>query len=93
MGAVVERNMNKTHDLKLLPVYFHEVVLGNKNFEIRLNDRDFKVGDKIILREFEGISQDYTGEFVEGEIMFVTDFMQAPGYVVFSFKPTFYYAE
>lgn len=85
--------MTKTHDLKLLPVYFHEVVLGKKTFEIRLNDRDFKVGDKIVLREFTGVECEYTGEFVEGEILFITDFMQAPGYVVFSFKTTFYYSD
>ncbi|HGS9341836.1 TPA: DUF3850 domain-containing protein, partial [Clostridioides difficile] len=27
------------HELKILPQYFKEVVNGNKNFEVRKNDR------------------------------------------------------
>ncbi|HGS9342764.1 DUF3850 domain-containing protein [Clostridioides difficile] len=30
------------HELKILPQYFKEVVNGNKNFEVRKNDRSFK---------------------------------------------------
>lgn len=30
------------HELKILPQYFKEVVNGNKNFEVRKNDRGFK---------------------------------------------------
>ena len=49
----------KTHKLKILPEYFEDVAKGVKNFERRRNDRDFKVGDKIILKEYkEGA---YTG--------------------------------
>lgn len=43
----------KTHDLKILSCYFDAQVKGLKNFEIRKNDRDFKVGDSIVLNELE----------------------------------------
>ncbi len=43
----------KTHELKILPEYFKEVLLGNKNFEIRKNDRNFQVGDYVELREYD----------------------------------------
>jgi len=42
------------HELKILPKYFIEVVSSTKRFEIRKNDRNFKVGDILILKEWEG---------------------------------------
>lgn len=41
------------HNLKLLPEYFDAVVNGIKTFEIRKNDRDYKVGDTLHLYEFD----------------------------------------
>ena len=48
----------KTHELKTLPEYFELVRTEVKNFEVRKNDRDFKVGDLLILKEWNG---EYTG--------------------------------
>lgn len=42
----------KIHELKLDVKYFDEVKNGTKNFEIRKNDRDFQVGDIMILKAF-----------------------------------------
>lgn len=39
--------------LKTINPYFHEVWEGNKTFEVRFNDRDFKVGDIVYLVEYE----------------------------------------
>jgi hypothetical protein len=38
-----------THILKCEPGYFDAVKSGLKTFELRKNDRDFKVGDKLLL--------------------------------------------
>ena len=43
-----------THHLKTLPEFFQAVIDGRKPMEFRNNDRDFKVGDRCILEEFEG---------------------------------------
>ena len=43
-----------THHLKIKPEYFQAVINGKKPFEIRLNDRDFKQGDRVILEEYLG---------------------------------------
>ena len=40
------------HDLKILPQYFQSVSSGEKTFEIRFNDRQFSVGDTLILKEY-----------------------------------------
>ena len=45
--------MTELHELKILPRWFEDVVTGNKQFEIRRNDRDFKVGDLLFLREYD----------------------------------------
>ncbi|MGH1867198.1 ASCH/PUA domain-containing protein [Enterococcus durans] len=86
-----------THELKILPEYFEAVTSGRKQFEIRKNDRDFKVGDQLILREwgeqynfFEWPTLvtwcDYTGNSYKTEITYITDYAQQPGYVVLGIK-------
>lgn len=74
-----------THELKILPEYFKEIVLGKKKFEIRKNDRDFKKYDNVKLREFkDGI---YTGNYVLARIDYVFNERTLgleKGYCVFS---------
>ncbi|MCH7253554.1 ASCH/PUA domain-containing protein [Clostridioides difficile] len=74
------------HELKILPQYFKEVVNGNKNFEVRKNDRGFKKGDLLVLQEFDG--REYTGLETRKEITYVldnSDYLQ-DGYVVLGIK-------
>lgn len=77
----------KTHELKTIQPYFNEVWSGNKTFEYRFNDRDFKEGDIVILREWSE-AHGYSGRNVTGKIGFVLiDFPGFPaGYVVFSIR-------
>lgn len=53
----------KIHELKISPKYFGDVYEGKKNFEIRKDDRDFKVGDLITLREYD--NGQYTGREIK----------------------------
>jgi hypothetical protein len=41
-----------THDLKTWAEYFNQVWEGNKNFEIRKDDRGFKINDILCLMEY-----------------------------------------
>ena len=50
------------HELKIKPEYYRDVVSGDKTFEIRKNDRNYQVGDLLILSEFH--NDDYTGSSV-----------------------------
>lgn len=47
------------HKLKLLPEYFDAVANGIKTFEIRKNDRDYKVGDTLHLYEFDPEEEEF----------------------------------
>ncbi|TBR44353.1 DUF3850 domain-containing protein [Marinomonas agarivorans] len=72
------------HDLKISPVYFDDIRVGLKRFEIRKNDRDFKVGDVVELKEW--CLGSYTGRAFEVRITYITDYVQSQDYVVFGFE-------
>lgn len=72
------------HKLKILPGYFKAVCEGVKTFEIRKNDRGFKVGDKLILMEYN--DGEYVGPVIEKKITYITDYEQKDGYVVMGIK-------
>lgn len=45
--------MTTTHNLKTWKEFFISVLHGDKTFEVRKNDRDFKVGDILNLIEVD----------------------------------------
>lgn len=68
------------HELKIKPEYLAAINFGEKTFEIRNNaDRNFQVGDTLLLKEWNG---EFTGDFAEKVVSYITDFEQKPGYVV-----------
>lgn len=68
------------HELKIKPEYLAAIVFGDKTFEIRNNaDRNFQVGDTLLLKAWDG---EFIGDFVEKVVSYITDFEQKPGYVV-----------
>lgn len=77
----------RTHTLKCWPEFFDAVRSGDKNFEVRKHDRDFQIGDVVLLRRFDPDNPD-TGENPAQErrrISYVLTggrFGIEPGYVV-----------
>lgn len=57
------------HNLKILPEFFKEHIAGNKDFEIRIADRDFYVGDYICLNEF--YNGGFTGRNIVRKIKYI----------------------
>lgn len=60
-----------THELKTWPSYFHAVICGTKTFEVRKADRPFKVGDTLLLREWNPDKDEYTGACVTKQISYI----------------------
>lgn len=84
-------------ELKTDPEFFDLVWKGDKTFEIRFNDRDFKVCDFIALKETRysasemkaGKPLEYTGREIDAEITHVfSGFGLLPGFVILSFRIT-----
>lgn len=80
--------MSNTHELKILPQYFQAVWDGSKNFELRKNDRDYKVGDHLVLREYrDGV---YTGSFLKVIVTYIlkdcTEYGLDKDYCILNFR-------
>lgn len=82
------------HRLKINSRFFKEVYDLKKNFEIRFDDRQFKVGDYLILQEItetpEG-SFEYTGGEIVATISYILRAEDFPAglkeeYVILSIK-------
>lgn len=70
------------HQLKIAPEFYLAVTSGLKTAELRLNDRDYKVGDWLILNEYHN---GYTGRQVARKVVHIADVgFIAEGYVLIS---------
>lgn len=77
------------HELKTLPEYFEAVRKGDKTFELREDDRDFRVGDHLALNEWDG--EKYTGRSQLVKVRYILDPNEvmtcAGGYVIMGIAP------
>lgn len=60
-----------THTLKTWPEPFKAVCEGYKTFEIRKDDRNFELGDSLILQEWNPDFETYTGKEIHVRITFI----------------------
>jgi ASC-1-like (ASCH) protein len=78
------------HNLKIKLKYLDRILDGSKTFEIRNNDRDFQVGDRVsftaIFKNPERLPPEEPCLLVK--ITYITNFPDGikDGFVVFSFK-------
>ena len=77
------------HALKQLPEYFDSVVFGEKGFEVRKNDRPFRVGDLLALNEWDAEIERYTGRscLVYIDYILNDEAYCKEGYVILGIKP------
>lgn len=85
------------HELKIMDKYFDAVDSNIKPFEVRKNDRDFHVGDMLVLREVilhqiadNAPYTEYTGRSCEKYITYILPLEDVNlgfgGYVVLGLK-------
>jgi hypothetical protein len=67
------------HYIKCWPKFFDAVARGKKPFEVRKNDRDYRVGDQLVMYEWdpeaakEREAEGYSGREVRGTITYIMD--------------------
>lgn len=60
------------HYLKSWAHFFDAIKDGRKVHDLRKMDRDYKVGDILVLQRYDNINGVYTGEEIEREITYIT---------------------
>lgn len=61
------------HRLKTWSSYYDAVNTGAKSFELRVNDRNFQVGDTIVLEEYNPETTSYTGRSLTRTIGYILE--------------------
>ena len=64
----------RMHDIKCWPMHYDRLIDGSKRFEVRKNDRDYQVGDKLWIREWDPKAREYT----ERDIVFLISYIMSP---------------
>lgn len=82
----------KVHALKAWPHFFDALATGKKLFEVRRNDRHYKIGDLLQINKYDPSYGNVPGETpLSFEVTFVLDSEDfpaiMPGFVVLSLKP------
>lgn len=76
------------HDLKVWPEFYDALDNGIKPFELRKNDRDYKVGDTLRLREYAPGPDEYTGRELRRVVIYMIDGTSPLGFA-FGLQPGF----
>lgn len=64
----------KIHKLDIFEKYFQQIENGTKSFEVReKRDRNFQVGDVLVLYEQNEITKERTGRTIIKEIIYILD--------------------
>jgi hypothetical protein len=84
--AAARRAEIREHELKTWPEFFRAIREGRKRHEVRANDRDFRVGDVLVLREYEPSTNRYTGELERRRVSYVTSAFLPPPLVAMSLE-------
>lgn len=58
------------HYLKIKAEYYNDVECGLKTFELRKNDRDFKVGDILMLIKLDGEGNE-TDQVIKKKVVYI----------------------
>lgn len=84
------------HHVKSWSHFFDAITDGSKKHDLRKNDRNYQVGDDIILEKYDNINGRYTGDMLVCSVTYITSnvvpcaFSSAvlpPDYCILSLQP------
>lgn len=75
----LENGAVRVHELKTWPEYLDALIDGSKTFEVRKNDRDYRVGDRLHLLGWNPSAKAYNGREHTLDVTYV---MQGPAFGV-----------
>lgn len=64
--------MSRVHELKSYPYLFEATLRGTKKHDMRRADRGFRVGDRVLLREYDDKLERFTGRSLLATIGYIT---------------------
>lgn len=65
------------HNVKIKSEYLNAIIDGKKTFEIRKNDRGYRLGDRVRMSDGE--------RYLIVRIKYISDYEQKENYIVFAF--------
>jgi tetrahydromethanopterin S-methyltransferase subunit B len=76
------------HELRTWPEHYAAIERGAKTCELRLNDRPYQVGDALLLREYEPLGSQYTGQQLRVRVTHILSggVWLSPGYIAMSIR-------
>lgn len=89
-AVAMPKPTRRVHALKCWPEYYRAVAAGEKTFELRQNDRDFRVGDHLILCAYDPMEQRHLGPRTTCIITYVLpggSFGLSEGWCILAIKP------
>lgn len=75
------------HELKTWPEFYDHLENGRKNFEYRRNDRGFREGDTLHLREWEPVQKRYLGREMHRVVTYMLTTSMHSEFAVMSLAP------
>jgi hypothetical protein len=72
IGFWTIRARSATHVLKTRPSQFNAMLEHGKGHDLRRDDRDFRVGDRVLFYEHDDNSDLYTGRVLKAKIGYIT---------------------
>lgn len=77
------------HELKTVNPYFKDIWNMKKAFDVRKKAGNFKVGDKLVLLEYDSKFKVYSNRYVTASIVYILDNPDfcKEGYVILQLSP------
>jgi hypothetical protein len=57
----MDENVQRRHVVRSWTMFFRDIITGLRTSDIRLADREYRVGDEMLLQEYDPVEEMYTG--------------------------------